>query len=161
MRHFPIRLLGWGRTHASVDFISPRAAREPFNALMTPIGANIVGPPDVATRISAHCRLPPDDRHDDRRGPSRSPPLQSWPTKALGWDRAPKKNQRAGVRVGVGIGGELVGARSLGGVDSRDSLLGANQIQGCFWGGSLGCDGTVGFEGRGVGADSAADHRPS
>src|SRR5258708_39197788 len=40
----------------------------------------------------------------------------------------------------------------LGGVDSRDSLLGANQIQGCFWGGSLGCDGTVGFERRGVGA---------
>src|SRR5713226_5872931 len=53
----------------------------------------------------------------------------------------------------------LLGA--LGGVDSRDSLLGANQIQGCFWGGSLGCDGTVGFERRGVGADSAADHRPA
>src|SRR5467141_3708827 len=53
----------------------------------------------------------------------------------------------------------VVGA--LGGVDSRDSLLGANQIQGCFWGGSLGCDGTVGFERRGVGADSAADHRPA
>src|SRR5260221_12462143 len=34
----------------------------------------------------------------------------------------------------------------LGGVDSKDSLLGANQIQGCFWGGGLGCDGTVGFE---------------
>jgi hypothetical protein len=50
-------------------------------------------------------------------------------------------------------------ADRLGGVDSRDSLLGANQIQGCFWGGSLGCDGTVGFERRGVGADSAADHR--
>src|SRR5258707_9986005 len=50
---------------------------------------------------------------------------------------------------------------ALGGVDSRDSLLGANQIQGCFWGGSLGCDGTVGFERRGVGADSAADHRPA
>ena len=49
----------------------------------------------------------------------------------------------------------------LGGVDSRDSLLGANQIQGCFWGGGLGCDGTVGFERRGVGADSAADHRPA
>src|SRR5258708_40298168 len=49
----------------------------------------------------------------------------------------------------------------LGGVDSRDSLLGANQIQGCFWGGCLGCDGTVGFERRGVGADSAADHRPA
>jgi hypothetical protein len=38
---------------------------------------------------------------------------------------------------------------ALGGVDSRDSLLGANQIQGCFWGGGLGCDGTVGFERRG------------
>jgi hypothetical protein len=31
-------------------------------------------------------------------------------------------------------------------VDSKDSLLGANQIQDCFWGGSLGCDGPVGFE---------------
>jgi hypothetical protein len=49
----------------------------------------------------------------------------------------------------------------LDGVDSRDSLLGANQIQGCFWGGSLGCDGPVGFERRGVGADGAADHRPA
>src|SRR5260370_35033664 len=49
----------------------------------------------------------------------------------------------------------------LGGVDSRDSLLGANQIQGSFWGGSLGCDGTVGFERRGVGGESAADHRPA
>ena len=32
------------------------------------------------------------------------------------------------------VGGNL---HALGGVDSRDSLLGANQIQGCFWGGSL------------------------
>jgi hypothetical protein len=31
-------------------------------------------------------------------------------------------------------------------VDSRGFLLGANQIQGCFWGGGLGCDGTVGFK---------------
>src|SRR5258705_13880711 len=51
--------------------------------------------------------------------------------------------------------------KALGGVDSKDSLLGANQIQRCFWGGSLGCDGTVGFERRGVGADSTADHRPA
>ena len=30
-----------------------------FNALMTPMRANIVGPPDVATRINAfHCNLP-------------------------------------------------------------------------------------------------------
>ncbi|WP_145963776.1 SDR family NAD(P)-dependent oxidoreductase, partial [Bradyrhizobium algeriense] len=43
----------------------------------------------------------------------------------------------------------------LGGVDSKDSHLGANQIQDCFWGGSLGCDGSVGFERRGVGADGA------
>ena len=28
-----------------------------------------------------------------------------------------------------------------------------------FWGGSLGCDGSFGFERRGVGADGAADHR--
>jgi hypothetical protein len=48
---------------------------------------------------------------------------------------------------------------ALGGVDSKDSLLGANQIQGCFLGGSLGFDGAVGFERRGVAADGAADHR--
>ena len=47
----------------------------------------------------------------------------------------------------------------LGGVDSKDSLLGANQIQSCFLGGSLGCDGPFGFERRGVGADGAVDHR--
>jgi hypothetical protein len=35
---------------------------------------------------------------------------------------------------------------ALGGVDSKDSLLGANQIQGCFLGGGLGCDGSFGFE---------------
>ena len=40
-------------------------------------------------------------------------------------------------------------------MDSNDSLLGANQIQGCFWGGSLGCDGAVGFERRGVGANGS------
>ena len=34
----------------------------------------------------------------------------------------------------------------LGPVDSKDSLLSANQIQGCFWGGGLGCDGSFGFE---------------
>jgi hypothetical protein len=51
--------------------------------------------------------------------------------------------------------------RALGGVDSKDSLLEANQIQDFFWGGSLGCDGTVGFERRGVGTDGAADHRPT
>src|ERR1700745_873222 len=49
----------------------------------------------------------------------------------------------------------------LGGVDSKDSLLGANQIQGCFWGGGLGCDGPGGIERRGVAADGAADHRSS
>jgi hypothetical protein len=48
---------------------------------------------------------------------------------------------------------------ALGGVDSKDSLLEANQIQGCFWGGSLGCERPVGFERRGVGTDGAADHR--
>jgi bifunctional non-homologous end joining protein LigD len=47
----------------------------------------------------------------------------------------------------------------LGGVDSRDSLLGANQIQGFFLGGRLGCEGPFGFERRGVGTDGAADHR--
>ena len=49
----------------------------------------------------------------------------------------------------------------LGGVDSKDSLLGANQIQDFFSGGGLGCDGSVGFERRGVGTDGAADHRPA
>jgi hypothetical protein len=48
---------------------------------------------------------------------------------------------------------------ALGAVDSKDSLLRENQIQGCFLGGGLGCDGAVGFERRGVGADGAADHR--
>lgn len=48
----------------------------------------------------------------------------------------------------------------LGGVDSKDSLLGANQIQSCFLGGSLRCDGPVGFERRGAGADGAADIGP-
>src|ERR1700687_496441 len=47
----------------------------------------------------------------------------------------------------------------LGGVDSKDSHFGESMIQGCFWGGSLGCDGPFGFERRGVGADGAADHR--
>ena len=39
---------------------------------------------------------------------------------------------------------------ALGGVDSKDSLLGANQIQGFFLGGSLGCEGPFGFERRGM-----------
>src|SRR5260370_37347987 len=68
--------------------------------------------------------------------------------------RSPELRRAAADRVGAC-------ERALGGVDSRDSLLGANQIQGCFWGGSLGCDGTVGVDRRGVGADSAADHRPA
>ncbi len=40
-------------------------------------------------------------------------------------------------------------------MDSKDSLLGANQIQGFFLGGSLGCEGPFGFERRGVGTDGA------
>src|SRR5579872_5588855 len=50
---------------------------------------------------------------------------------------------------------------TLGRVDSKDSLLSANQIQSCFWGGSLGCDGSFGFERRGMGADGAPDYWPS
>jgi hypothetical protein len=50
-------------------------------------------------------------------------------------------------------------AIGLGPVDSKDSLLSANQIQGFFWGGGLECDGSFGFERRGLGADGAADHR--
>ena len=49
----------------------------------------------------------------------------------------------------------------LGRVDSWDSLEASNQIQSCFLGGSLGCDGPVGFERRGVGSDGPADHRSS
>jgi hypothetical protein len=52
------------------------------------------------------------------------------------------------------------GRFTLGGVDSKDSLLGTNQIQSCFWGGSLGCEEPFGFERCGVGADGAADYRP-
>jgi hypothetical protein len=48
---------------------------------------------------------------------------------------------------------------ALGGVDSKDSLLGANQIQGFFLGGGLGCDGSFGFERCGLGADGASDYR--
>ena len=47
----------------------------------------------------------------------------------------------------------------LGGVDSKESLLGANQIQGFFFGGSLGCDGSFGVERCRMGANGAADHR--
>lgn len=67
----------------------------------------------------------------------------------------------AGVSLGLGpsLCSAILGA--LGGVDSKDSLLGANQIQDFFWGGSLGCDGAAGFERRGVGTDGAADHRPT
>ena len=49
--------------------------------------------------------------------------------------------------------------RALGGVDSKDSLLGTNQIQGFFFGGSLGCDGSFGVERCRMGANGAADHR--
>src|SRR5207237_3238644 len=48
---------------------------------------------------------------------------------------------------------------ALGGVDSKDSLLGANQIQGFFWGGGLGCYGSFGFERHGVGAHGSANYR--
>src|SRR3974377_1390253 len=55
---------------------------------------------------------------------------------------------------------EVKGAgQPLGGVDSKDSLLGANQIQGFFFGGSLGCDGSFGVERCRMGANGAADHR--
>ena len=49
--------------------------------------------------------------------------------------------------------------KALGPVDSKDSLLAANQIQGVFWGGGLGCDGSFGFERHGLGADGAPDYR--
>src|SRR5215510_1447771 len=56
---------------------------------------------------------------------------------------------------------QLTAACPLGGVDSKDSLLRANQIQGFFLGGGLGCDGSVGVERRGLGTNGAADHRPA
>jgi hypothetical protein len=46
-------------------------------------------------------------------------------------------------------------------VDSKDSLLRANQIQGFFLGGSFGCDGSFGVERRGLGAHGAPHHRPA
>src|SRR5450432_1035483 len=52
-----------------------------------------------------------------------------------------------------------LGIYTLGPVDSKDSLLSANQIQGCFWGGGLGCDGSFGFERRCLGADGAPYYR--
>ena len=55
--------------------------------------------------------------------------------------------------------GDVIERDGLGGVDSRDSLLVANQIQGFFLGGGLGCDGSFGFERRGLGADGASDYR--
>ena len=44
-------------------------------------------------------------------------------------------------------------------MDSQDSFLGANQIQGFFFGGSLGYDGSFGVERCGKGANGVADHR--
>ena len=55
----------------------------------------------------------------------------------------------------------LVCTKHLARVDSKDSLLGANQIQGCFWGRGLGSDASFGVERRCLGADGTADHRPS
>jgi hypothetical protein len=55
--------------------------------------------------------------------------------------------------------GGVYATYALGPVDSKDSLLSANQIQGFFWGGNLGCDGSFGFERRGLGADGAPDYR--
>ena len=57
--------------------------------------------------------------------------------------------------------GDYLPLDGLGPVVSKDSLLSANQIQGCFWGGGLGCDGSFGFERRGLGADGATDYRPT
>ncbi len=55
------------------------------------------------------------------------------------------------------IGATVIGA--LGSVDSKDSLLSANEIQDRFWGGGFGCDGSFGFERGGLGADGAAHYR--
>ncbi|WP_316399231.1 AAA family ATPase, partial [Bradyrhizobium sp. 33ap4] len=47
----------------------------------------------------------------------------------------------SGLTTFVGVNGDgktVVLQALLGGVDSKDSLLGANQIQGCFWGGRFG-----------------------
>ena len=74
--------------------------------------------------------------------------LRSEPTHNHHWLRIPGKHRN-----------QDAAWDALGGVDSRDSLLRANQIQGCFLGGSLGCDGPFGIKRRGVGADGAADHR--
>src|ERR1700722_5631863 len=44
----------------------------------------------------------------------------------------------ASLRIARRIHARRVFATALGGVDSKDSLLGANQIQGCFWEAVLG-----------------------
>ena len=49
---------------------------------------------------------------------------------------------------------------ALGGVDSKDSLLGANQIQSCFWEAVLGVKSRLVLS-DGVGTDGAADYRPT
>ena len=56
---------------------------------------------------------------------------------------------------------DVRGTDRLGGVDSWDSRRRRDVIQGCLWGGSLGCLGSSGIERHGMGADGAADHRPA
>ena len=68
------------------------------------------------------------------------------PKTAQGRARTARNALRHGLSVPVFSGSvfsEEVDA--LGPVDSKDSLLSANQIQGFFWGGGLGCDGSFGF----------------
>jgi tetratricopeptide (TPR) repeat protein len=73
-------------------------------------------------------------------------------------------------QMGTGMAHFLAGRRNearlwakkaLGRVDSKDSLLRANQIQGFFLGGGLGCDGSFGVERCGLGTNGAADYRPA
>ncbi len=45
---------------------------------------------------------------------------------------------------------------NLGRVDSRDSVLGVNQIKGCLWGGVFGYDGSTGFSGKRVARELTA-----
>jgi hypothetical protein len=123
----------------------------PFDRALPPLtykcpsGRNPVAP--AATRRHCHDRRG-DDVRADRFGSRRLAPreLAAWMAR------------RGLLFTDSKITAEMFDT-ALGGVDSKDSLLGANQIQGCFLGGSLGCDGPFGIERRDVGANGTADHR--
>jgi hypothetical protein len=54
----------------------------------------------------------------------------------------------------------MIAKTALGSVDSWDSQISRSMIQGCFLGGSLGCAGSTGFEGRASGYLLPLNHHP-